>query len=358
MIYYIAHSALTDEELRKRQYALPEKRKFPLPDRAHVMSAIRFFNYVSPQDESRLARAILKRMRELGISDVNVGPENRFRKYYESSTVEHSDKGIKMEYLLSFDDGSEAFLAHYGIKGMKWGKWNAETRARYTGAGNGTFYKKATHGDKYGKSVTDLRRAYNANQPKSKQIAKNVLLGPMGAHAYNTARSRGLSRSDSLHNVPLGVFYAQGVKHKQKKLGTTNPKISAAAKERADYTRDESLGKSAAKEILTAGNTVAYNTVKARTKSRGKAALAAVGIAVASGVAGGVAGSTLALPGMASYAMSTTPAAATASAYAANVGNDLGRLAGQYTPNAIARVKQGSSRQVDAPKFKRRKPEK
>lgn len=80
---YLCHSTLTTEELKKRMYALPEKRKFPLPDRAHVISAIRFFNYVDPVDEKRLANAILKRMRELNIIDINVGKENRFKKYYK-----------------------------------------------------------------------------------------------------------------------------------------------------------------------------------------------------------------------------------------------------------------------------------
>ena len=81
----ICHSELTERELDSRHYALPEKRKYPLPDRAHVMSAIRFFNYVSPEDEERLAKAILKRMGELGIAKVNVGKVNRFGKYYKNS---------------------------------------------------------------------------------------------------------------------------------------------------------------------------------------------------------------------------------------------------------------------------------
>ena len=82
----LAHSTLTQDELAQRRYALPEQRKFPLPDRSHVLSAIRFFNYVSPKDEKQLARAILKRMRELGISDINVGKSNRFGKYYKSNS--------------------------------------------------------------------------------------------------------------------------------------------------------------------------------------------------------------------------------------------------------------------------------
>lgn len=53
-----------------------------MPDKAHVLSAIKFFNYVSPRDEKKLANAILKRMKELGITEVNVGETNRFSKYY------------------------------------------------------------------------------------------------------------------------------------------------------------------------------------------------------------------------------------------------------------------------------------
>jgi hypothetical protein len=78
----LLHSSLSKEEVDRRHYAFPKERKFPLTDRAHVLSAIKFFNYVPAKDEEILARAILKRMRELGMSDVNVGETNRFKKYY------------------------------------------------------------------------------------------------------------------------------------------------------------------------------------------------------------------------------------------------------------------------------------
>ena len=82
---YLAHSISNVEAFKDEHYGLPEQKKFPLPDRAHIMSAIRFFNYVDPSDEDRLARAILKRMRELGIHDGNVGDSNRFKKHYMSA---------------------------------------------------------------------------------------------------------------------------------------------------------------------------------------------------------------------------------------------------------------------------------
>ena len=112
---YIIHTELTPEELAKRHYAFPEQRKFPLPDRAHILSAIKFFNYVDPKDERHLANAILQRMRELGVTNVYVGPNNRFGKYYK----EEPDS-----------------LTHYGKPGMHWGEWNDETRERYLNEGH------------------------------------------------------------------------------------------------------------------------------------------------------------------------------------------------------------------------------
>lgn len=78
----ILHSTLTESEVDRRHYAFPEQRRFPLTDRSKVLSAIRFFNYVKPSEEKTLADAIIKRMHELGMKEVNVGPNNRFGKYY------------------------------------------------------------------------------------------------------------------------------------------------------------------------------------------------------------------------------------------------------------------------------------
>lgn len=38
-----------------------------------------------------------------------------------------------MDYKITFEDDSSGYLVHYGVKGMKWGEWNAETQARYQG---------------------------------------------------------------------------------------------------------------------------------------------------------------------------------------------------------------------------------
>lgn len=92
----IAHSNDVDDA---QKYGIPELKKFPMPDAKHVRSAIKFFNYVTPAHEKQLANAILKRMREYGMSfdDFEVGEENRFSKYIPKH------------------------LEHHGILGQKWG---------------------------------------------------------------------------------------------------------------------------------------------------------------------------------------------------------------------------------------------
>lgn len=94
VIGIIQHSEKeTDEDDKAKKYGVPEQEKFPMPDADHVRSAIRFFNYVDKQYEKELAEAILKRMKEYGMSfeDFGVGEENRFRNYIPKKDLEKAD---------------------------------------------------------------------------------------------------------------------------------------------------------------------------------------------------------------------------------------------------------------------------
>lgn len=84
----IEHS---DEEDDEDLYGVPELKKFPMPDKKHVKSAIRFFNYIDPKHEQELAEAILEKAEEFGLDlekDISVGDENRFRKYLKREETE------------------------------------------------------------------------------------------------------------------------------------------------------------------------------------------------------------------------------------------------------------------------------
>lgn len=132
--YYLAHSDEAD-----MKYGLPDKKKYPMPDKEHVMSAIRFFNYVSPSDEEELARNIIARIEEYGIEDINVGEGNRFGKYYEGAS-----------------------LSHHGIPGQKWGVRKA---AWYPIS---AFQKaKATVGSK----VAEFRQKRAAEKKRKQRVA-------------------------------------------------------------------------------------------------------------------------------------------------------------------------------------------
>lgn len=76
-------STLTTEErndLSGSDYGIPILKKYPMPDEAHVKSAIRFFNYVDEEYEELLAENIKKKIKEFNM-EVNVGKKNRLTKY-------------------------------------------------------------------------------------------------------------------------------------------------------------------------------------------------------------------------------------------------------------------------------------
>lgn len=75
-------------ELPDSAFGVPSKRKFPLDTEAHVRSAIKFFNYVDPEDEAELARRIKAAMKKFNITDVHVSERNRFSKYYKNPVNE------------------------------------------------------------------------------------------------------------------------------------------------------------------------------------------------------------------------------------------------------------------------------
>lgn len=73
-------------ELDDSEFGLPELRKYPMPDKDHVLSAIKFFNYVSPENEKELAKNIKRKMKQYGVSSDHVGEKNRLKKYLKEDT--------------------------------------------------------------------------------------------------------------------------------------------------------------------------------------------------------------------------------------------------------------------------------
>ena len=85
----VEHSDISEDD--EDLYGIPEIKKYPMPDKKHVKSAIRFFNYVDPKYEKELAEAILEKAKEFGLdlkSDISVGDENRFQKYLKKEATD------------------------------------------------------------------------------------------------------------------------------------------------------------------------------------------------------------------------------------------------------------------------------
>lgn len=81
---YFNRILLNEAKLKAKErtdFGIPELKKYPMPDKAHVLAAIRMFNHVDPKYEKELAENIKKKMQEYGISPDSVGDGNRLKKY-------------------------------------------------------------------------------------------------------------------------------------------------------------------------------------------------------------------------------------------------------------------------------------
>lgn len=76
--------------LPDKAFGLPKKRKYPLDTHEHLLSAIKFFNYVSKEDEKELAKNINKAIDRFCDSGElpTVSKKNRFYKYYKKPAHE------------------------------------------------------------------------------------------------------------------------------------------------------------------------------------------------------------------------------------------------------------------------------
>ena len=77
--------------LKNSEFGLPNKRKYPLNDEAHVRSAIKFFNHCDESDRAELAKRIKSKMKKYGISYDVVGDKNALKQYLNESAVETTD---------------------------------------------------------------------------------------------------------------------------------------------------------------------------------------------------------------------------------------------------------------------------
>ena len=91
-------AAIDRKKLPDSVFGVPEKRKFPLNDRAHVIAAIKFFNRADDEDKEYLAKRIKAAMKKYNISDDKIGKKNELRKYLNlEESVDYYDEFAIME---------------------------------------------------------------------------------------------------------------------------------------------------------------------------------------------------------------------------------------------------------------------
>ena len=79
-------------------FGLPKKKAFPMPDKDHVLAAIRMFNRADEADHAELARNIKKKIKEFNMEDdVKVSSQNKFSKFWHGVK---SESAINEEYLI------------------------------------------------------------------------------------------------------------------------------------------------------------------------------------------------------------------------------------------------------------------
>ena len=59
------------KELPDSVFGLPDRREYPMPDAAHVRAAEAYFRYCPEDLKPELARAILARAREFGVTIIS-----------------------------------------------------------------------------------------------------------------------------------------------------------------------------------------------------------------------------------------------------------------------------------------------
>lgn len=184
-----------------------------------------------------------------------------------------------MEYVITFDDGSEAYLAHHGVMGMKWGVRNAETQAKYAG-GTGraarkqdlrnSRYKQSSNIDKVTGDYFKANARINADRSSgkiTKDQAKQQRIKAADAYEKNFYDARAKGRTERAAIKSEGKSDRAKARIMARAAGQNM--YEKTTSKGAAYARRQSVGKRIAKgALLGTSGYASYNSARAAGKSR------------------------------------------------------------------------------------------
>lgn len=150
-------------KLKDSTFGLPDERKYPLNDEAHVRDAIKKFNYVDEDKEAELAKNILKAIDKFHIKDIHVGETNRFRKYMKP--VEEIKEASNFD--IFGKQSSEFVLNEYGLVNNRECIYIANDIINEADSAYNTRIKKMIYNDrmKTNKDILDIYNQVKTDNP-------------------------------------------------------------------------------------------------------------------------------------------------------------------------------------------------
>lgn len=100
LLQYMAETAKRSE-LPDSVFGIPEERKYPMPDKKHVISAIKLFGHVDKKYEEELAKRIIKNIRKYDIDVSFVTKNNKLYKYLLDSHLVKESVSLYDQFFLS-----------------------------------------------------------------------------------------------------------------------------------------------------------------------------------------------------------------------------------------------------------------
>ena len=146
-----------------------------------------------------------------------------------------------MDYLIEFEDGSDGYLSHHGVLGMKWGVRNAETLRRYANEGG----KKPTK-----------RQVKSAIRQKKREYRKStgtwMTTGKHQAAVDKEVRAAAENDPELKKHADTRDAMEKKIRKEEEKINTTKLRKDHLTRLQQDPEASTSMRKAAERDYLAA----------------------------------------------------------------------------------------------------------